>query len=148
MNLDQMSLVQTYLLVIVYMIRQLILFTMILLLTMLSTTQEGMTSQLQPTNYGSDDDGLLLKGFYRVKENPGISTHSSADRLRLFPKTTMSSYEQKTNNKRHWFTPCDGSSMRTDMCGGLYKGKALKKESHITPSMTSSRVNMFDAAEF
>jgi hypothetical protein len=34
------------------------------------------------------------------------------------------------------------------MCGGLYKGKALKKEQHVVPSMTSGRVNMYDAAEF
>ena len=117
------------------MLRSLVLFLVIVLLTVVFKfqTQEGM----QPTEYSQNntsDDGLLLKGFYRTKENPGISQHSSADRLRLFPKTTMSSYEQKTNNKRHWFTPCDGSSMRSEMCGGLYKGKALKK--------------MFDAAEF
>jgi hypothetical protein len=38
--------------------------------------------------------------------------------------------------------------MRSDMCGGLYKGKALKKQHHVVPSMTSGRVNMYDAAEF
>ena len=133
------------------MLRLLVLFIVILLLTTVfkfQTSQEGM----QPADYSSQnnisDDGLLLKGFYRTKENPGVSQHSSEDALRLFPKTSMSSYEQKTNNKRHWFTPCDGSSMRTDMCGGLYKGKALKKEQHVVPSMTSGRVNMYDAAEF
>lgn len=131
------------------MLRSLVLFLVIVLLTVVFKfqTQEGM----QPTEYSQNntsDDGLLLKGFYRTKENPGISQHGSADRLRLFPKTTMSSYEQKTNNKRHWFTPCDGSSMRSEMCGGLYKGKALKKTTFVEPSMTSGRVNMFDAAEF
>jgi hypothetical protein len=136
------------------MLRVLVLFILVLLLTAVfkfQTSQEGMSS-LEPTDYSSQnnisDDGLLLKGFYRTKENPGVSQHSSADRLRLFPKTTMSSYEQKTNNKRHWFTPCDGSSMRSDMCGGLYKGKALKKHQNVVPSMTSGRVNMYDAAEF
>ena len=131
------------------MIRILVLFVVILLLTMIfkfQTAQEGMTA-LQPTDYVAND-GLLLKGFYRTTENPGISQHSSADRLRLFPKTTMSSYEQKTNNKRHWFTPCDGSSMRAEMCGGLYKGKALKKVKNVVPSMTSGRVNMYDGLEF
>jgi hypothetical protein len=133
------------------MLRILVLFLIILLLTAIfkfQTTKEG----LQPMDYSSEnsisDDGLLLKGFYRTKENPGVSLHGSADRLRLFPKTAMSSYEQKTNNKRHWFTPCDGSSVRADMCGGLYKGKALKKQQHVVPSMTSGRVNMYDAAEF
>jgi hypothetical protein len=133
------------------MLRLLVLFIVILLLTTVfkfQTSQEGM----QPADYSSQnnisDDGLLLKGFYRTKENPGVSQHSSEDALRLFPKTSMSSYEQKTNNKRHWFTPCDGSSVRSDMCGGLYKGKALKKEQHVVPSMTSGRVNMYDAAEF
>jgi hypothetical protein len=114
-------------------------------------TREGLTS-LQPTDYSSQnnisDDGLLLKGYYRTRENPGISQHNSADGLRLYPKTEMSSYEQKTNNKRHWFTPCDGSSIRADMCGALYKGKALKKQHMVEPSMTSGRVNMYDAAEF
>jgi hypothetical protein len=135
------------------MLRLIVLFIVVLLLTAVfkfQTSQEGMTS-LDPNDYSENnisDDGLLLKGFYRTKENPGISQHGSADRLRLFPKTAMSSYEQKTNNKRHWFTPCDGSSIRTDMCGGLYKGKALKKEQHVVPSMTSGRVNMYDAAEF
>lgn len=133
------------------MLRILVLFVIILLLTAVfkfQTTKEG----LQPMDYSPEnnisDDGLLLKGFYRTKENPGVSQHGSADGLRLFPKTAMSSYEQKTNNKRHWFTPCDGSSVRADMCGGLYKGKALKKQQHVVPSMTSGRVNMYDAAEF
>lgn len=133
------------------MLRILVLFVIILLLTAVfkfQTTIEG----LQPMEYSSEnnmsDDGLLLKGFYRTKENPGISQHQSADSLRLFPKTDMSSYEQKTNNKRHWFTPCDGSSVRADMCGGLYKGKALKKHQNVVPSMTSGRVNMYDATEF
>jgi hypothetical protein len=113
-------------------------------------TREGMTA-MSPVDYAENDvsdDGLLLKGYYRTKENPGISQHSSEDGLRLYPKTAMSSYEQKTNNKRHWFTPCDGSSVRADMCGGLYKGKALKKQQNVVPSMTSGRVNMYDAAEF
>lgn len=136
--------------------RLLVLFVVILVLIAMvfifQTEKEGMNS-LHPRNYTSHDgfishDGLLLKGFYRIMENPGISNHGSADRLRLFPKTTMSSYEQKTNNKRHWFTPCDGSSIRADMCGGLYKGKALKKEKNGEPSMTSGRVNMYDAVEF
>ena len=130
------------------MLRLVVLFILILLLTAVfkfqTSTQEGMEQSKNNTS----DDGLLLKGFYRTKENPGISQHGSGDRLRLFPKTAMSSYEQKTNNKRHWFTPCDGSSMRADMCGGLYKGKALKKPRHVVPSMTSGRVNMYDAAEF
>lgn len=132
------------------MLQLFVLFIVILLLTMVfkfQTSQEGMEPSEYPQNNISDD-GLLLKGFYRTKENPGVSEHGSADRLRLFPKTAMSSYEQKTNNKRHWFTPCDGSSMRSDMCGGLYKGKALKKQQHVVPSMTSGRVNMYDAAEF
>lgn len=113
-------------------------------------TREGMIAML-PSDYSettATDEGLLLKGYYRTKENPGISQHGSEDGLRLYPKTEMSSYEQKTNNKRHWFTPCDGSSVRADMCGGLYKGKALKKQQNVVPSMTSGRVNMYDAAEF
>ena len=125
-----------------------ILSILILLLGVMyykTTTTEGMSS-LSP--HESADDGLLLKGFYRTKENPGISTHGSADSVRLYAKTAMASYEQKTNNKRHWFTPCDGSSVRADMCGGLYKGKALKKHTNVVPSMTSGRVNMYDAAEF
>ena len=133
------------------MLRLLVLFISILILTMVfkfqtNDVQEGM----QPAEYqnNTSDDGLLLKGFYRTKENPGISQHGSGDGLRLYPKTAMSSYEQKTNNKRHWFTPCDGSSVRSDMCGGLYKGKALKKQPVVVPSMTSGRVNMYDADEF
>ena len=107
-------------------------------------SREGMS----PGEYNEhvSDDGLLLKGFYRIKENPGISQHGSADRLRLHPKSAMSSYEQKTNNKRHWFTPCDGSSIRADMCGHLYKSKALKKHRNVVPTMTSGRVNMYDAS--
>ena len=132
------------------MLRLLVLFISVLMLSMafnFQTNVEGM----EPTEYlqnNISDDGLLLKGFYRTKENPGISQHGSGDGLRLYPKTAMSSYEQKTNNKRHWFTPCDGSSVRSDMCGGLYKGKALKKHQHVVPSMSSGRVNMYDGAEF
>ena len=130
------------------MLRLIVLFVAILVLSVAFslTTKEGF----EPADYSSEqsDGGLLLKGYYRIKENPGLSEHNSEDGLRLFAKTAMSSYEQKTNNKRHWFTPCDGSSVRSDMCGGLYKGKALKKHVNVVPSMTSGRVNMYDAAEF
>ena len=131
--------------------RMMILSILILLLGVMyymsTTMTEGMSPQEYPETV-TPDDGLLLKGFYRTKENPGISQHGSADGLRLYAKTAMSSYEQKTNNKRHWFTPCNGSSVRSEMCGGLYKGKALKKHTNVVPSMTSGRVNMYDAAEF
>jgi hypothetical protein len=120
----------------------------LVLVAMYYKTREGMSPADYVQHANISDDGLLLKGFYRTKEIPGISQHGSADGLRLYPKTAMSSYEQKTNNKRHWFTPCDGSSVRSEMCGGLYKGKALKKHTNVVPSMTSGRVNMFDAAEF
>ena len=132
--------------------RMVVLSILIILCVILYFYNPYMES-FEPADYSQNqnntsDDGLLLKGFYRTKENPGISQHGSEDGLRLYPKTAMSSYEQKTNNKRHWFTPCDGSSVRSDMCGGLYKGKALKKHQNVVPSMSSGRVNMYDAAEF
>jgi hypothetical protein len=127
------------------MILSIIILVLVAMYYKTETMSEGMTI-LSASDYS--DDGLLLKGFYRTKENPGISQHGSEDGLRLYPKTAMSSYKQKTNNKRHWFTPCDGSSMRSDMCGGLYKGKALKKHQNVVPSMSSGRVNMYDGAEF
>lgn len=133
------------------MLRALLLFIGILLLTLIykyQTNRESFKPLSPSENIYANDDGLLLKGYYRIKEQPGISSHNSTDTLRLYSKTSMSDYSQKTNNKRHWFTPCNGSSIRSDMCGGLYKGKALKKPNVSSPSMSSARVNMFDSLEY
>lgn len=124
----------------------LIMFLIIISQQIFKKNKEGY---LSPKRYISiDDNDLLLKDFYKIHDNPGLSNNNSLNALSLYPKSDMSSFEQKTNNKRHWFTPCNGSSIRSDICGALYKGKALKKNKMIIPTMSSMRVNMFDSLEF
>jgi hypothetical protein len=97
------------------------------------------------TSLDSPSKNLLLSCSYPVNtSNGGLSTYNhsySAEKKVLIP---MASYAQKTNNKRQWETPDNGTCPLTEMCGGLYSSKVTQPVAVVAPTNNGVRVNFYN----
>ena len=50
---------------------------------------------------------------------------------------------KSTNNKKYWSTPCNGTTSRADMCGGIYKEQHCDHAPILPPNKHCRRVNYF-----
>jgi len=98
---------------------------------------------LSPGIYPESDTKGLLFGDYKMKKNPGLSDMSASTAWKLYPSYAVGSYEQTTNNKRYWPTPCNGWTTPSDMCGGLYQKKSFDIEAPKSPPWGCLRVNYY-----
>ena len=62
---------------------------------------------------------------------------------KLYPTFAVGSYAQITNNKRYWDSPCNGLTMPSDMCGGLYKLKHCDHAPVVPPKEHCNRINYY-----
>jgi hypothetical protein len=87
----------------------------------------------------------LLYPSYKMKNNPQISRINTEDSRKLYPTFAIGYFEQKTNNKKCWDTPCNGLTTPPDMCGGLYEKKQCKDELALPPPPVQNcrRVNYY-----
>ena len=96
-------------------------------------------------------DPLLIPpsdNFKQTKSECGLSTNTYESQETLAAKSEMSNYDQVTNNKRYWTTPCNGSTALPEMCGGLYQ-----KRNIVVPGAVASpgwykgtRINYYDSS--
>ena len=78
-----------------------------------------------------------------MKNNPGLSDLDMERAYKLYPTFAVGSYAQITNNKRYWSTPCNGLTMPSDMCGGLYKLRHCEHAPIVPPKEHCNRVNYY-----
>jgi hypothetical protein len=108
---------------------------------------EAFTS-LTPGKYSNADinDNLLLGGIY-PENNVNLVDRKMNSEIagKMFYKNNveMSSYEQKTNNKRYWENPDNGTCVRFDMCG-LYTNKSFTPHIIQNTKEETSKCNMVD----
>tara|TARA_Y100000590_G_scaffold416269_1_gene514855 strand:- start:48 stop:467 length:420 start_codon:yes stop_codon:yes gene_type:complete len=89
---------------------------------------------------------LLAPPFGDFQQTNNRSGLSDPDRNTSFPSNTMSNYSQTTNNRRFWSTPCNGSIMLPEMCGGLYKKKkTVVLGQSPPPNNIGIRVNYYNS---
>ena len=98
---------------------------------------------LTPGIYPESDTKGLLYPTYQMKNNPGLSDLDMQKAYKLYPSYAVGSYAQVTNNKRYWSSPCNGLTMPSDMCGGLYKPRHCDHPPVVPPSEHCNRVNYF-----
>jgi len=86
-------------------------------------------------------------GDYKQTNNKcALSNNNYHTGRSLAAKSNMADYSQKTNNKKYWSTPCNGSIMLPEMCGGLYKQKKITNPGSILqPNDNGIRVNFYDS---
>ena len=89
-----------------------------------STLQCGLIDaenfELNPAKFPNK---LLLADMYNVKPDPGLSGNDAHNQYLLNPNEFACGYNQASNNKKNWDTPCDGTAYPPSICGGLYKKK-------------------------
>ena len=98
------------------------------------------TFELMPDKYPSN---VLLYDNYPVAQNPGLTSNGNKQQYLLNPDEFAGGYQQATNNRKYWETPCDGSSYPPGICGGLYDKKDIKKDKVCRPGFDCTRVGFF-----
>lgn len=97
------------------------------------------------TRLDNPSKDLLLSCSYPVNTpNTGLSDYNysySAKKKVLIP---MGSYAQKTNNKKYWDTPDNGTCPLIEMCGGVYSSRITKPVSIVAPTNERVRVNFYN----
>jgi len=100
--------------------------------------------ELQPGKYPSAFTKALLQNIYNVKSKPGLSDRTSQSQYLLDPNEFAGGYEQATNNKKYWDSPCDGTAFPPTICGGLYeKGREDEGEKVCNPGFNCRRVGFY-----
>jgi len=85
--------------------------------------------------------------YEQTDDKCALSNHTYSSALSLAAKSNLEDYSQVTNNKRYWSTPCNGSIMLPEMCGGLYKQKKIIAPALVSPPNDSNvRVNFYDSS--
>ena len=125
-----------------------ILFIIIGLVALLSVYQYSfVVEKFSNSGYASLENpskDLLLSCSYPMSSQPGLSSYDhsyAAEKKVLIP---MGSYVQKTNNKRYWETPDNGTCPMTEFCGGLYREKNILDSAINAPNDSSIRVNFYN----
>jgi hypothetical protein len=113
---------------------------------------QGYTEAFSMLNHGVypvSQDNLMLECLYPKNKIPLTERIMNSEKSKqIFHDTLvpMSSYEQRTNNKRYWNNPDNGSCVGFDVCG-FYDNMAINKQYPSTleiPSFSSNkkRVNI------
>ena len=101
------------------------------------------SNNVNPGEYPDTVTKGLLYCDYPEKKNPGLSNYNARSALTLSPNDTVGNYNQVTNNKRYWETPCEGSSIPSNFCGGIYNKKKQEETFPAPPKSNCLRVNYY-----
>ena len=112
-------------------------------------TKNGFTTYDLATAgiYPKADNVPLLTDSYQYTGNKHVSNNSYNDIWWHYPIFREGSYEQITNNLRYYKNPDEGTCIRADFCGALYKDK--KNKSNLVyplppvPNGQGARVNYY-----
>ena len=101
---------------------------------------------LSPGKYPSSLDNILLESPtspFERKQRIQLTEKNSENIFALYPKTSLSSYAQVTNNQRTPISLCNGKAVPASFCGAFYKSKHQKK--HVLRSPCENRrVNFYN----
>ena len=101
----------------------------------------------EPGLYPASDTVPLLTDEYKYSGRKNVSNDSYNDIWWHYPIFREGSYKQITNNLRYYRNPDEGTCIRADFCGALYKDKK-NKSNYIyplppVPPGASPRVNYY-----
>jgi len=114
---------------------------------------ENFSNNNSPGNYPASEDGPLLSKEYSFTGRKTVSNNNNSDIWWHFPIFKVGSYAQVTNNLKYRRNPDDGTCVRADFCGALYKDNQLEtnisKPLPPAPLITgsSTRVNYYTTDE-
>ena len=99
--------------------------------------------ELMPGNYPSSLVKGLVSDTYPMQPNPGLSLNTIEKQYLINPTEFAGGYDQATNNKKYWDSPCDGTAYPPNICGGLYQKIKIKKPKSCNPGFDCRRVNFY-----
>ena len=85
---------------------------------------EGFSSLLSPGLYPKSDDRVILDDYPQIGKNE-TSNNNYSDIWFNYPVLPLASFKQITNNLRYHENPDEGTCVRADFCGALYKNKQV-----------------------
>ena len=111
-----------------------LLLIVLLILILSSVIYMYSKKRLGFTNYNLDNPGIyplsdnlpILTDEYKYTGNKNVSNDSYSDIWWHYPILKFGTYEQITNNLRYYKNPDEGTCVRADFCGALYKDKQNK----------------------
>ena len=77
-------------------------------------------------SYPKSDNVPILSGDYTYSGNKNVSHDNYNDIWWYYPIFKVGNYKQLTNNLRYWKNPDEGTCIRSEFCGALYKDKSHK----------------------
>ena len=101
---------------------------------------------ISPGVYPSSVDRLLLEYPYGNRQkNNTLTKENSGDIYTLYPKTSMGSYAQITNNQKNKVKLCNGKAIPTSFCNSFYIAKPQSKEKNkLHRPCEGRRVNFYN----
>jgi hypothetical protein len=101
-----------------------------------------------PGSYPLMDSVPLLTGDYKYSGNKNVSNDNYDEIWWHYPIFRVGSYKQITNNLRYYRNPDEGTCVRAEFCGALYKDKKTKSNIVVplqpTPVSPYPRVNYYN----
>lgn len=92
----------------------------------------GLYDLTVPGSYPKSVDRVILDDFPQIGQNK-VSNNNYNQIWWHYPVFKLGSYEQVTNNIRYHYNPDNGTCVRADFCGAVYKNKKDTKSNIITP---------------
>lgn len=126
------------------------------IILLVSSASIGIDLMQESSQEGFDNAGKypvsiekpLLKGFYKEKKKPNLTTNEAADIYKNYP--IFSSDSMRNNNIRYWDKPTNGTCISAEFCNTLYE-----KTKHPIPPPPRAplwdsgdvRVNFYDSTK-
>tara|TARA_Y100000817_G_scaffold304345_1_gene287254 strand:+ start:133 stop:531 length:399 start_codon:yes stop_codon:yes gene_type:complete len=101
---------------------------------------------LSPGEYPSSVNNILLdspRTPFQKKKNIRLTEKNAEHVFALYPKTTLSSYDQITNNQKTPITVCNGKAVPASFCGAFYNPRKQEKTLLRRPC-ENRRVNFYN----
>lgn len=94
---------------------------------------EGFTNiSLLPGIFPKSVDQAILDDYPKIGRNE-LSNNNYSDIWWNYPVFKLGSYDQTTNNIRYPSNPDNGTCIRADFCGAVYKNMGNQKSNVINP---------------
>jgi len=121
----------------------LIVFVMFSYLIFNCKTEPFVASKLHGYDYNP------IATFYKEKIDKKLNSLNASDIIKQKNRgPQLGSYDQKTNNQRHWKEPDNGTCLPSDVCNILYKENDILQDSNSIVSsppdiLQQNRINFY-----